>query len=286
MGVNVMNGMNIQSIIKQAEKVAMTVDESLREAAFNRTVELLTQQGGFSNTAPNKQNVGVAKVKPNINEESKDEITTLMQIDRTAHPEILEAESVLDRSLHLLKAANNDCQIDELNASQIAKVLTDKFRLRTSHQSVRQALDRAGDKVDRVSKDNVTAYRIMSRGESYLDDGGEKDSKQSNSASSNKTNGKSVRTKEAQKSETTKAQESTSKKRNGRPGPTTLVKDLVAAGFFNAPKIINDIQSEIENSQGYRYKSTDLSPVLVRLLRDKMIVRERNAEGQYEYKSR
>ena len=120
----------------------------------------------------------------------------------------------------------------------------------------------------------------------YLDDGGEKDSKQSNSASSNKTNGKSVRTKEAQKSETTKAQESTSKKRNGRPGPTTLVKDLVTAGFFNTPKIINDIQSEIENSQGYRYKSTDLSPVLVRLLRDKIIVREKNAEGQYEYKSR
>ena len=47
-----------------------------------------------------------------------------------------------------------------------------------------------------------------------------------------------------------------------------------------------DIQSEIENSQGYRYKSTDLSPVLVRLLRDKIIVREKNAEGQYEYKSR
>lgn len=281
-----MSGINLQAISKQAEKIAMSVDESVREAAYNRAFDFLIQQSGFGEKTSKKQISAQGKNKQKVDETAKDEMAILMQIDRTAHPEILEAKSVLDRSLYLLRVANNECQIDGLKASQIAKILTDKFRIRTPRKSVATALDKAGDKVDSIPNTNGTVYRIMSSGESYLDSGGEKNSKQDTFAFSGKASRKFARAKKAQKPVSIKAQESSSKKRNGRPGPTTLVKDLVATGFFNNLRIINDIQSEIENSQGYRYKSTDLSPVLVRLLRDKMIVREKNAEGQYEYKSR
>ncbi len=281
-----MGGVNLQSITKQAEKIALSVDESVREAAYNRAFDFLLQQGGFGNIIPNKQNVSAVKSKPENSEAITDEVTILMQIDRTAHTEVLNASSVLDRSLHLLRIANDEYQIDGLKASQIAKVLTDNFRLGTTRQAVAQALDNAGDKVNAVTIGKGAVYRIMARGESYLDNEVEQDSGQTTSTASNKNNGKSARTKKVPKPDNTKAQESTSKKRNGRPGPKAVIMGLITTGFFNKPKMINDIQSEIENAQGYRYKSTDLSPALVRLLRDKMIVRERNAEGQYEYKSK
>ncbi len=125
-----MSGINLQSITKQAEKIALSVDESVREAAYNRAFDFLIQQSDFGEKTPNKQASAPAKNKQKVEETEKDEIAILMQIDRTAHPEILEAKSVLDRSLQLLRVANNECQIDGLKASHIAKVLTDKFRIR------------------------------------------------------------------------------------------------------------------------------------------------------------
>ncbi|MFN2453143.1 MAG: hypothetical protein ABR577_02875 [Pyrinomonadaceae bacterium] len=281
-----MSNMDFQSIIKRAEKFALTVDESLREAAFNRYVEFLMQQGGLGNVMPNKQYSSPAKAKIDIGAETKDEVTTLMQIDRTAYPKVLNASSVLDRSLHLLRIANDEYQIDGLKASQIAKVLTDNFRLRTTRQAVAQALDGAGDKVNNVSVGNGTLYRIMARGESYLDDGNEQESKQAKQTPSNRADGKSARTKRVQKTESTSTQKSTSKKQSGRPGPKVALTTLLTEGFFKTPKTISSIQTEMEANQGYRYKATDLSPALVRMLREKLISREKNSEGQYEYKSR
>ncbi|HEX8397119.1 MAG TPA: hypothetical protein VF644_06815 [Pyrinomonadaceae bacterium] len=283
-----MSGMDIQAIIKQAEEVAMTVDKSLREAAFNRTVELLTrQQGHVAGSTTTKSTAATpAKAKFSEDKAQVDEIAALMQIDRTSHPEILKAQSVLDRSLHLLRIANNECQVDGLKAPQIAKILTDKFRLRTTRQAVGQALDKAGDKVDRIPSDNGIVYRIMSRGESYLDDEGSRDSDQHHSAVSRKSNGKQTQETNGREAKRGKTKEVGAKKRSGRPGPKAMLTQLIAEGFFKIPKVISDIQTQLENAQGYRYKSTELAPALVRLLRDNVISREKNSEGQYEYKSK
>jgi len=282
-----MNGTDLQRITKEAERVAMSVDKSLREAAYNRAFDFLLKQSDFGNAQPANQRTSKSSSKAvEIKSESKDEVATLMQIDRTAYPEVLNASSFLDRSLHLLRIANNEYQIDGLKASQIAKVLTDNFRLGTTRQAVAKAIDSAGDKVNSVSVGKGTIYRIMARGESYLDNETEQESKQAKHTPSSRANGKSARTKKVQKIESTNTQESTSKKQRGRPGPKAALTALEAEGFFKTPKTISSIQTELELNQGYRYKSTELSPALVRMLRDKLISREKNSEGQYEYKSR
>jgi len=282
-----MNGIDfLQRITKESEKVAMTVDKSIREAAYNRAFDFFLKQGDFGNTPTSKRGTQSSSSKTSERESSsKDEVETLMHIDRNAYKEVLNAPSVLDRSLHLLRIANNEYQIDGLKASQIAKVLTDNFRLGTTRQAVAQALDNAGDKINSVSVGKGTVYRIMARGESYLDNESKQESEQVTHSPSSRTNGKSARTTAKPKAEKTTAPTS-SQKRKGRPGPKAILTDLITAGFFKSPKIINDIQTQLENTQGYRYKTTELAPALVRLLREKLINREKNSEGQYEYKSR
>lgn len=283
-----MSQMDLKSIVKEAEKIAMSVDKSLREAAYNRAFDVLMQQNNLGNVPSGRQ--VSSRSSSHASEaisSSADEMATLMQIDRTAHQEVLKASSVLDRSLNVLRIANDEFQIDGLKAPQLAKVLTEKFRLRTTRQAVQQALDNAGDKVDRVPTEKGVVYRIMAAGEMYLDnEKGEKSgssappqTRRSKTASSPKSSGKQTAAKASTK-------DAASRKRNGRPGPKGALEELASKGFFKTGKTISDIQAELEEKQGYKYKSTDLSPALVRLLRETVIVRERNSDGQYEYKSK
>lgn len=155
----------IQSAAKKAEEIALTIHESIRTAAFKAIFDSLV--GGSQPNAiirptsiPAAKRTGSAKLD--------DAETTLMEIDRTAHPEIATAASVLDRSLRVLSIASEQFDIDGLKPSQIAKVLTEKFRIKTSRQAVQQALDSAGDKVDRVPRQGGAIFRLMGGGEAYL----------------------------------------------------------------------------------------------------------------------
>lgn len=282
-----MRQMDLKSITKEAERIAMSVDESVREAAYNRAFDFLVQQSNLGNAAPNKWH-SPRDVSQSLGSSgsSVDEIATLMQIDRTAHKEVLNASSVLDRSLNVLRIANDEFQIDGLKAPQIAKILTEKFRLRTTRQAVQQALDNAGDKADRVPTEKGVVYRIMAPGETYLDNGDEQKSKKLVSPQPRRAKTANMQ-KSAEKREARKASTKgiSSRKRNGRPGPKAALVELVSTGFFKTGKTISDIQSQLEEKQGYKYKSTDLSPALVRLLREAVIIRQKNSDGQYEYKS-
>lgn len=93
-------------------------------------------------------------------------------INRTAHPEVSGATKVLDRALVVLRIAARDFGIDGLAAPEIAKVLTEKFRQRTSRQAVTQALGAAHTMVDTGKRGRVAVYKIMQPGEAYLDAGG------------------------------------------------------------------------------------------------------------------
>ena len=282
-----MSETDLQRIVKEAEKIAMSVHESLRGAAFNSAFELLVQQSGIDNVARSTRRAPhVPSQTSNSNDSSEEEVATLLQMDGTAYPKVRSASRVLDRALNVLRIAKDNFQMDGLSATQIAKVLTDKFRLPTTHSAVRMALDRAGDKVDRVVLDKgAIRYRLMAPGEDYLDRNGEKDA--------NKTTPKRpprAKTTSAQKSAVKQKAASTkntnSKKRAGRPGPKVALTELASAGFFKSAKTIGEIQARLDEQQGYKYKSTELSPALVRLLRDKVISREKNSDGQYEYTSK
>jgi hypothetical protein len=75
------------------------------------------------------------------------------------------------------------------------------------------------------------------------------------------------------------------KKRAARPGtgPQALVIGLLAEGFFRSPQTIGSIISHCGTSRGHHFKSNEISPPLLKLLRDKKLTRAKNSENQYEY---
>lgn len=282
-----MNQIDIGEAVKQAEKIAMGVHESLREAAFKSAFDALTQ----ADTVPTARATQKRGGSKNVQRKSErvfganDEVAQLMQLDRTEHQEIMEATSVLDRSLHVLQIAGDEFEIDGLKPSQIAKVLTEKFRCRTSRQAVQQALDSAGDKVDWVPRSGGAIFRIMAKGETYLrQPGANRDPQTPPTKIPKKSVSKRKATKPAKEPTSARSPEKQKSRRSGKPGPRQALVDLVATGFLETPRTISGIQQQIRETRGHTYKATDLSPTLVRLLRDSILTRTKNPEGQYEYK--
>ena len=72
---------------------------------------------------------------------------------------------------------------------------------------------------------------------------------------------------------------------SGRPGPKAAVAQLISAGYFRTPRLISTVQEELRHNRGHKYTVQELSPALVRSLREGRLRRERNKHGQYEYSS-
>jgi hypothetical protein len=70
---------------------------------------------------------------------------------------------------------------------------------------------------------------------------------------------------------------------SGSPGASAAISDLLASGFFKAPKTIGQIVEHCASARGHRYKANECSPPLLRLLRDGKLERKKNKDGQYEY---
>jgi hypothetical protein len=76
-----------------------------------------------------------------------------------------------------------------------------------------------------------------------------------------------------------------SRKRTTRAGSgaQSLVNNLFDEGFFSSPQTIASIISHCGTSKGHHFKPNQLSPPLLRLLRDAKLTRAKNSENQYEY---
>lgn len=164
----------MKKLFRQAAEIAAEVPESMHEAAFHRAFDMLTQESEEVR-APVRQGKrsmqqSVKKLPAQPETESVAEIV-ISGLDRTKYPEIGRATGVLDRSLHLLRAAKDELDVDGMSPAQIARVLTEKFRVKTSADAVNQALAGADDKVDREKIGRSFTYRIMEKGEAYLDRG-------------------------------------------------------------------------------------------------------------------
>jgi hypothetical protein len=94
------------------------------------------------------------------------------------------------------------------------------------------------------------------------------------------------RTEKPRKSKSTKRDQDSTKKRGsgGRPGPRSALNQLVSEGYFDSVRRMGDIQSHLSHSKALTYKTSDLSPTLIRMLRDDVLTRTRASDGQYEYK--
>jgi hypothetical protein len=169
----------LKRLFKKAAEIAKSVPEPLQQVAFNRALNaLLDEQGaplgpeqGVQTSAKGNKKKRSKRPKAKRTSDDAHPVSHLLEsMDRTSYPQILNGSRVLERALALLRAAKDDFDIDGLGSTAIAKVLTDKFRLKTTRQAVQQALDAAGDKVDRVTPSSgKTYYRIMHPGEVYLD---------------------------------------------------------------------------------------------------------------------
>ncbi len=163
---------NLKELFKQASEIAQQVPENMQEAAFNRAVDLLTggvqTETGSKKNSPKPQGRKKASTRTESNEGDSSADILLSAIDSTQHPEVKLATKVLDRSLMVLKISLSDHNIDGLTSSEIAKILTEKFRIGTTYAAVGMALGKATSLVNRIPVGQGYLYKIMAPGEDYL----------------------------------------------------------------------------------------------------------------------
>ncbi|MCH7878176.1 MAG: hypothetical protein IH914_02540 [candidate division Zixibacteria bacterium] len=281
-----MNDEELKLVFKKAAELSKAVPENLQEAAFNRAVDVLL--GG------EHANERGAKVGPRERSKKLDrsqpgdggDINSLFnELDRTQFPQMNHASRVVDNAMILIRIAREKFQINGLSASQIATVLTDKFRFRTTRQAVNQALDKAGDKVDRFTDNSRTLYRVMAAGEEYLDAGDFR------TLSKTSTTKQKIRKKPKGATKSSKPAKKKSKRTSKRKsgsnrslGPMGLLRELLEEGFFDKERKIGDIQKHLRSKKGRTVAITTLSPTLLRLIRETKLDRNESEDGQYEYK--
>jgi hypothetical protein len=217
------------------------------------------------------------------------DIETLMaKLNSSAHPEVFHSERALDRGLHVLRIARRQGGIDGLSTPQVARILTEKFRISISRQSIQSAFDSAGEVVDRVrSQDGVYLYRLMAAGETYLDSpeaaraqvGGRRRSPR------RRASGRKTAVSKTNSTESSAMPSKPARKMGSHPGPKQAVMDLVNDGFLKTPKTVAAIDKHLEQSLGHRYGINALGPTMLRLLREKVLSRTQGSDGQYEYTS-
>jgi hypothetical protein len=294
---------DLKELFKQAAEIASQVPESMHEAAFNRALDMLT--GDASEQAEvrpstKRRSTGTASGKQGLSSAADPHLATevlLDSIDSTQHPGVTSGATVLDRSLMILKIAHDDHGVDGLISSDIAKILTNKFRISTSAAAVSMALGKVTNLVNRVARGKGFQYRIMAPGEEYLahrGDGGAELPSPERSAAKKAKPGAKGKDRLHQKAPTPTAVESTTKKSksskksakgSGRPGPGAMLRELVSSGFFSKPRTISEIQAHAAQNLAHTYGLNELSTPLRRAIHDKFLVRTKNSDGQYEYAS-
>jgi hypothetical protein len=284
-----MDPREIQERILKAAEIAKNVPENLQEAAFHRAIDLLSgaeqpavSTGGSDarqGASPTKQSASVKHPAP---EQDLAQVL-IKEMNATEHPKVRAATTVLDRALAILHGARVAHQIDGLTPSEIAKILSEKFRIPTDRSSVSHALGGAsGSLVDRVKESNGYRYRIMEPGEQRVAKEGTQAVPKMQSPPRKRR--KSKKPNQVPESAGASAPSQRSKRSSGgRPGPKRIIGELIDGGFFNEPKLIRDVIAHLQDTRGRKYKATDLSPALVRLLRDGRLERAKNSDGQYEY---
>lgn len=81
----------------------------------------------------------------------------------------------------------------------------------------------------------------------------------------------------------TRASNKSGKKKGGGSGPTPTLNQLIEGGFFAKHRTLKDIIEHCRNDKARNFKPNELSGPLGRLVRDQLLKRQKNADGQYEY---
>jgi hypothetical protein len=285
---------DMQELFKEAAKIAAVVPESMQEAAFHRALDLLTGNGQTPvkrTTTPRRASKERSSGGGGAGTAKDDRVGRVMAISRDDIPEVDQETTVLGRSVALLVAASREANVDGLTAPEIARILTEKFRHRTTRQAVLQALDSSGNMVDRQKSGNSAAvYRVMNAGEDWLAKPSGQRTAASNGARSRRPKAKKAAAPSPAKTASTKKTSNSATKAGRRAttgrktGPKAVLETLINEGYFSEPRDIADIRSHIRDQKALSFDSHDLSPALTRLLREGKLKRNK-AEKQYVYTS-
>lgn len=269
---------NLTGLIEQASAAAAKAPDHLQEIAFSKAFDFLNGAGvGAPETATHAPGQGESE-----DTQEAPKATTLDSLDRTKHPQVIHSRSALDNALLVLRAAREDLSIDGLSASDVARVLQEKFRCPVARETLSRALNGAGGLVDRRKEGVRVVFRLMAPGDEHLDRvlaGGDAP------AAARKRSTKKRATKSKKKPRETDAGSKGAKAPVGRSyTPTKGVATLLESGYFETPRLIGEIVKELKDNHGRIFKSREVSPVLLRQIRSGGLVRKKNADGQYEYK--
>lgn len=288
---------DLEKAFLEAAEIAKKLPKNLQEAGFNRAVEQILGKKSPAPGTRRSREEGSAKSRQTAD---GSRILELVEaIDRTAYPDVGATTRLGDRALKVLQLAHQDHDVDGLTAGEIATILSRKFRLPAKANSVLKALERETNTVDVRSGSGASrVFHIMAPGDSYLERlrAGDEDVRKGRRGPARTTSKKAGGGKknDAAKSEPTGKTASgkktatpkgkaTGKKAAGRPGPKAAIGQLLNAGFFRSARTISEIQAELQHRRGHSYSVQELSPALVRSIRDETLSRERNSEGQYGY---
>jgi hypothetical protein len=294
---------DLAAAFAKAAAIAKSVPENLQEIAFQRALDALLASAVPAaaplRPPPAKAGRGATKSARPVSHQAAasggnraERLIAL--IDRTEGAQIVSTGRALDKALLVLRAAHQH-GIEAMTPGEIAKVLTDKFRERTSAPAVRMAL--GGDKTftDRRRDGAGFAYKLMAPGERHLEglENGTisisqpmpKRSSPRKAAATVKNNSAAAAGKKASPKGTRARSEAyaTRTSTSGRPGPKAVLEVLIAQGYFSESRALGEIIDHLQAKKGHRYKPTDLSPALARLLREEKLDRDRDSNGQYRY---
>jgi len=164
----------IRGLFATAAEIAHETPPDLHGTAFELAVNLLLEdrsQNGRPGRPTRASALASARGLPPSRETGQNVPALFNTIDSSSYPQVHSGEKALDRALWVLRIGREALDLNAgLTAEDVASVLTNKFRVRTTRDSVRMAFDRAPTLVDRVQNDSDAAsYRIMTAGDSYLD---------------------------------------------------------------------------------------------------------------------
>ncbi|MCK4553005.1 hypothetical protein KAT80_02275 [Candidatus Pacearchaeota archaeon] len=159
------------NILKQKVAIARRAVEGLEEPLKTEGFKTILSRLLDEEKSNTQKRITIKKTK-SIHEDK--DLQELPLINRTKYPQIYELEKVLERSLFILKIYRDEENIDGLTPSQIAKILTEAFRIKTSGPAVSMALMKAKLEVDRRSKTllgggKTYVYKLMKGGEEFLE---------------------------------------------------------------------------------------------------------------------
>jgi hypothetical protein len=275
----------LEDAFARAAKIAEAAPKALREIAFQRALDALlgkTTAAQEENKSGKKSKNSSGKQRTAKADSSEKDVSTLLsKIKSPEHPEVKNAQNVLHRSLIILKIAYEDHDIDGLTANDVAKITKEKFRIPTSRQAVDYALNNRSDLVDKAN----TKYRIMAPGMNYIDNPENLDAKKKGPAKRKPAKKEGNEGKKTAPEKTKTARKTAAKKTSARPGPTQAIKSLLTDGFFSTPKEIGEMITELKDNYATTYKSTEVSPTLIRMIKNKELNRSKNDGGKYVYKS-